>query len=69
MPNPAVQAAIERGVAVSGVLVAHRDAVIHHLGAVLLITGEDGLRALAAGAAEAAINAAKKNPHQPEGGV
>lgn len=63
MPDPAVQAAIERGAAVGGVLVAHRDAVIHHFGAILLITGEDGLRALAAGAAEAAINAAKPKPH------
>ncbi|MGA0604893.1 hypothetical protein ACO2Q0_02750 [Phenylobacterium sp. VNQ135] len=64
----AVQAAIERGAVTGATLVAHRDAVIHHLGAVLRITGEDGLRALAAGAAEAAINA-HKNPIHPEGGV
>lgn len=56
----AIQAAIERGDATARVLIAHRDAVIYHLAALLLIAGADGLRACAAGAAEAVI-AANKN--------
>lgn len=54
MSDP-VQAAIERGDATARVLISHRDAIIRHLAAVLLITGPEGLRACAAGAAEAVI--------------
>ncbi len=50
-----VRDAIARGDAVAEVLILHRDAVIEHLAAVLLIGGVDGVRACAAGAAEAVV--------------
>lgn len=55
-----IPAALARGDATSRVLVAHRDAIIHHLAAILLIGGESGVRACAAGAAEAVIAAHRK---------
>lgn len=67
--------AIERGTAVGRVLVTHRDAIIHHLAAVYLIAGPDGLRACAAGAAEAVIIAAQRQaraevvPFPPKAGA
>jgi|GEM_PF-3057760 hypothetical protein len=51
-PDP-VAAAIERGGATARLLVAHRDALIHHLAAILLIAGPNGMVACAYGAAEA----------------
>jgi hypothetical protein len=59
MTDPVAEA-IERGGATGRVLVAHRDALIHHLAAVYIITGAEGLRACAAGAAEAVIIAHRK---------
>lgn len=56
----AIQEAIERGDAASRVLISHRDAVIYHLSAILLIAGADGVRACAAGAAEAVVIAAER---------
>jgi hypothetical protein len=53
-PDP-VQAAIDRGDATARLLISHRDSIIYHLAAVFLITGPEGLRACAAGAAEAVI--------------
>lgn len=64
-PRPdAVAEAIARGDATGRVLIAHRDAVIFHLSAILLIAGPDGLRACAAGAAEAVIAAARTKGEQ-----
>jgi hypothetical protein len=58
MPDPAdqaVEAAIERGDASARLLIAHRNALMHHLGEILPIAGAEGVRACAAGAAEAVI--------------
>lgn len=55
MTSDPVQDAIARGEATARLLVAHRDALIHHMAALLLICGVDGLRACAMGAAEAVI--------------
>jgi hypothetical protein len=68
MSHDAVQAAIERGDATARVLIAHRDAVIYHMAAILLITGSEGLRACAAGAAEAVLIAASRR-HADHGEV
>ena len=57
MTHDPVQAAIERGGVTAGMVISHRDALIHHFAALLLITGVDGLRACAAGAVEATIAA------------
>lgn len=50
-----IQEAIARGDATARLLTAHRDALIHHMAAVVLITGPEGLRACVGGAAEAVI--------------
>lgn len=55
--HPAVQAAMERGAASAALVVKHRDALIEHMAALILITGKDGLRACASGACEAVIAA------------
>lgn len=68
MPDPAIQAAIERGTIVSERLIAFRDALFEPCAGILLIAGDDGLRASVAGVVEAVISASKK-PHQPQGGV
>lgn len=59
MTDP-IHDAIQRGDATARVLITHRDAVIYHLAAILLISGEQGLRACAAGAAEAVIQGAAR---------
>lgn len=54
-PQDPVAAAIARGDATARVLIAHRDAVIHHLSAILLIAGPRGMEACAYGAAGAVL--------------
>lgn len=63
--------AIARGEATARILIEHRDQIIHHLAAVYLITGAEGLRACAAGAAEAVIIAHERlrNGHADDGAV
>lgn len=53
-------AAIERGATAAAVIAAHRNAVIHHLSALMVIGGEAGMRASAAGAVEYVVTAHKK---------
>ena len=55
-PDP-VAAAIARGDAMAERLVGFRDALFEPMAGLLLIGGEDGLRAAAAGVAEAVIAA------------
>lgn len=50
-----IEAAIARGGATAALLISHRDGLIEHMAALILITGVEGLRACAAGAAEAVI--------------
>lgn len=59
MTDPVTEA-IAHGDATARLLISHRDAVIYHLAAVYLITGPAGLRACAAGAAEAVIIAQER---------
>lgn len=55
-----LQDAINRGKEAGERLIHHRDAVIEHAVAILLIAGKDGMRACLAGAGEAAIIALEK---------
>lgn len=52
-----IQDAIDRGAATARLLVENRDALFKPCAALLLITGEAGLRACAAGVVEAVIAA------------
>lgn len=63
-PDP-IAAAIARGSRTAELLISHRDAVIEHAAAILLITGEEGLRACLAGAAEAVIFAHRRGGWGP----
>lgn len=58
-PDP-VQAAIDRGNAMSSVLIEARDALFEPMTRLVVITGEEGLRACVAGVAEAVIEAKRR---------
>lgn len=55
--HPAIQAAIDRGSATAAIVIKHRDGLIEHMAALVLITGREGLRACVAGAVEAVVAA------------
>lgn len=57
---PAVREAIARGDISLAFVVKHRNALIDHMTALISVTGVEGLRACAAGAAEATIIAFKR---------
>lgn len=71
MPDPVIQAAIERGATVTKAIIQHRDALFPACEALLLIAGPDGLRACMAGVVESVIAAktTRKNTPQAEGGA
>lgn len=58
-PDP-VQAAIDRGNAMSAVLIEARDALFGPMTSLVIITGDEGLRACVAGVAEAVIEAKRR---------
>jgi hypothetical protein len=67
MTHDPVADAIARGDATARVLIAHRDALIYHMSALILITGAKGLHACAAGAAEAVVIAHGRRPADQTG--
>lgn len=70
MTHDPIQDAIDRGNATASLVIAHRDALIHHLAALLLITGVEGLKACAAGAVEATLIAHNNlSPKPPSEGL
>lgn len=52
-----VQAAIDRGSATAAMVIKHRDALIEHMAALVMVTGRDGLEACVAGAMGAVLAA------------
>lgn len=65
MSEADIQAAIARGDATARLLIQHRDALFQPMAALLLITGQDGLRACVAGVAEAVIAAHQRGTWGP----
>lgn len=57
-----VDAAIERGGKTAALLIEARDSLFPGMASLLLITGEEGLRACVAGVAEAVIYAKRHGP-------
>jgi len=58
-PDP-VEAAIARGSAAAARLIGFRDALFEPMAGILILGGEDGLRACVAGVAEAVITANRR---------
>lgn len=58
-PDP-VQAAIDRGNAMSAILIEARDSLFAPMTRLVMITGDEGLRACVAGVAEAVIEAKRR---------